>query len=877
MFPNTAVCAVLAGVALIINALAKQSWSSAAARGLAGIVLLIASATLVEHITHVDFGIDTFLFDRSWGQSAATAPMRMGPPATLSFLILSIAIILAWRSRRSRVVATVLGVVTLAIAALSITGYWFGANQLFGVARYTGIALNTSSVLAALGIGIVASLPDCGFMAALQRDDPGGSLYRHLALPVIVVPLVLGWLRLMGEQAELYDTPFGTALRSLGEVALFSLLLWWTAKRLSWYATSAQQAQAHLAAMVESSDVAIISKTLDGIIQTWNSGATRTFGYSAEEAVGKQITLLIPPERLDEEDVILSKLRRGDRIEHYETVRCRKDGTRIQVSLDVSPIRHPDGRIIGASKIARDITESQRNKERLRAIIEATPECIKIVAPDGSLEFMNHAGLCMIEAESEPMVRGRNVADLIAPEHRAAWLDYHRRVCAGEKLNWQFEIIGLKGTRRWMETHAVPLPLGDGRIAHLGVAQEITARMELERERVNLLDSERAARAEAERASRLKDEFLATLSHELRTPLNAIFGWSQLLHTSSSKDDLEEGLDAIRRNAAAQAQLIDDLLEMSRIISGKVRLNAQATNPSSVIEAALESVAPSAAAKDIRITKVLDPFAGPVWGDPIRLQQVIWNLLANAIKFTPKHGKLSVTLQRINSHLEIIIRDTGIGIAPDVLPVIFERFRQGDSSTTRSYGGLGLGLSIVKQLVELHGGEVRAESAGHDKGATFVVTLPLAPVQEKPPEPVTPPERVSELDAEPIDLSGVRVLVVDDASDARALIRRVLTNYGADVCAAASAKEGLEQFREFKPHVLVSDIGMPEVDGYQFIRNVRTLSVEEGGTVPAIALTAFARSEDRMRAMLAGYQTHLAKPIMSRELVVTVHALSRRG
>lgn len=876
MFPNTAICAVLAGSALLVYRLANRHGTVVVTRTLAGAMMIVAVLTLLEHATGIDLGIDTLLFYRPWDIAAAAAPMRMGLPASAANLLLGLGIVLATYGPRARAVATVLALVTAAIAALSLTGYWFGANQLFGIARLTGIALITSTVIAALSAGLMAAIPERGLVALLSRDDAGGSLFRHLALPILIVPLLLGWLRLLGEQAGLYDSAFGTAMRSLSEVVLFLALLWWTANRIGWYATSAQKAHGRLAAIVESSDVAIISKSLDGTIETWNAGAQRTFGYTAAEAIGKHVTMLIPHERINEEDEIISRLKLGQRIEHYETIRVRKDGVRIHVSLDVSPIRHADGRIIGASKIARDITESVRLKEQLRAIIEATPECIKIVAPDGSLEFMNHGGLSMIEAQSEAAVRGMSVYGLVNPEHRAEWIENHKRVCAGERLKWQYEIVGLKGTRRWMETHAVPLALPDGRTAQLAVTREITARIEMERERADLLESERTARAEAERASRLKDEFLATLSHELRTPLNAIYGWAQLLSVSAEPADLETGLDAILRNSRAQSQLIDDLLDMSRIISGKVRLDVQSTYPAAIVEAAMESVAPSATAKGIRITTVLDPNAGPVWGDAIRLQQVVWNLLSNAIKFTPKGGKVSVAVERINSHVEITVHDTGIGIARENLGVVFERFRQADSSTTRAYGGLGLGLSIVKQLVELHGGTVVAHSDGEGQGATFIVSLPISPIQDDERRNSLQSATRSEFDADAVDLSGIKVLVVDDAPDARALIRRVLVQCGAEVRDTGSAADGLSQLRVFRPHVLVSDIGMPEIDGYQFIRNVRSLHADEGGTVPAIALTAFARSEDRMRAMVAGYQVHLAKPIVARELAVTVHALSKR-
>ena len=363
-------------------------------------------------------------------------------------------------------------------------------------------------------------------------------------------------------------------------------------------------------------------------------------------------------------------------------------------------------------------------------------------------------------------------------------------------------------------------------------------------ERSQLLEAERTARSVAERASVMKDEFLANLSHELRTPLNAIYGWSQLLLSDHmSENDRREGLLAIHRNAKTQTQLIDDLLDMSRIIAGKVRLDVQAVDLASIVNAAVESVSPAAEAKQIRLRKILDPHAGPVSGDPTRLQQILWNLLTNAIKFTPKDGRVDILLERVGSHVEITVADSGMGIQPEFLPVVFERFRQADASTTRIHGGLGLGLSIVKNLVELHGGTVSVASAGQGQGATFVVKLPMAPVhdaalREHPTAAKSPDVKHGEL-----GLAGVKVLVVDDEPDARSLIQHVLTQCQAEVTTAQNSDEAIGLLRTHKPDVIVSDIGMPVKDGYQFIREVRALSAADGGKTPAIALTAYARSE----------------------------------
>jgi PAS domain S-box-containing protein len=392
-------------------------------------------------------------------------------------------------------------------------------------------------------------------------------------------------------------------------------------------------------------------------------------------------------------------------------------------------------------------------------------------------------------------------------------------------------------------------------------------------ERKELLESERMARAEAERTSNMKDEFLATLSHELRTPLSAILGWAQVLRRGTrGPDDLQRGLQTIERNARAQAQLIEDLLDMSRITSGKVMLDIQTVAPSVFIDAAIETLRPAAEAKNIRLEKDYDSGTGMIAGDPARLQQVIWNLLSNAIKFTPRDGLVQVLVRPNGENVEIAVRDSGAGIAAEFLTHVFERFRQGDSSTTRQHGGLGLGLSIVKHLIEQHGGTVAVASEGEQKGACFTVELPAATPQAiaarpdrarySPPSPLTP-------DIVLRDLSGMTVLVVDDEPDARDLIKRILSDCNAVVHTAANASAALEALRSSPPDLLISDLGMPGMDGFALLAAVRALPAAEGGTVPAVALTAFARSEDRLRALEAGFSSHISKPVEPSQLIAT--------
>ncbi len=394
-------------------------------------------------------------------------------------------------------------------------------------------------------------------------------------------------------------------------------------------------------------------------------------------------------------------------------------------------------------------------------------------------------------------------------------------------------------------------------------------------------ENERIARAQAEEASKQKDDFLATLSHELRTPLNAILGWAQILRRSADKFDatVNQGIEVIERNTRLQAQLIDDLLDMSRITSGKMQLDVQPLMPMTFLQAAIDTVQPAADAKKIRLVKTFDLAAGPISGDPRRLQQVMWNLLSNAIKFTPKDGRVQVVLERVNSHIEISVADTGIGMKPEFLPNVFGRFQQADASITRRHGGLGLGLSIVKHLVELHGGTVHVHSPGENQGTTFSVHLPVAVVRPTVDgtdrtHPRTSPSALTHFEMP--NLSGLRVLVVDDEPDARELIDMVLSDCGASVSTAPDATTALEMLKAALPDVILSDIGMPEVDGYEFLKRARVLMQHANRRVPAIALTAFARSEDRTRALHAGYQVHVAKPVEPTELAATVASAAGR-
>ncbi len=825
-----------------------------------------------------------------------------------------------------------------------------------------------------------------------------------------------------------------------------------------------------LSAIVDSTDDAIVSKNLEGIITSWNQGAERIFGFTAEEMVGRSIMTIIPTDRQNEEVQILSRIRSGERVDHFDTRRQHKNGTLVNVSLTISPIRNTSGRIVGASKIARDITKRKeaeaalaREQRKLQAlnevgmafaaeldlekliqtvtdvgrelsgaaygaffytvtkddgealtlytlsgapreafgrygtprntplfgptfagagvvriadvlqdprygqmephhgmpeghlpvrsylalpvisrsgnvngglffghpepgvfgeeseallvaiaaqaavaidnahlydalqkelvrqkkmeaslreseafsssVLNSSADCIEVLDLGGDLLSINPSGLALLEIDDFSPYRRRSWASLWPEPMQNTVREAVASAASGSVRRFQGLCPTVKGTPKWWDVIVTPVRDALGGVARLtATSRDVT-------DQRKAAEEVRAAVIEAERQSRMKDEFLATLSHELRTPLQSILGWIQLLRADDVlPEDLTQGLEVIDRNAQSQTRIIEDLLDMSRILSGKVRLDVQRVDLAGVIEAALETVKPAAEARGIRLQAIVDPLAKPIAGDSNRLQQIFWNLLSNGIKFTPTGGRVQILLERVNSHLEVSVTDTGAGISPEFLPFVFERFRQADASTTRRHGGLGLGLAIVKHLVELHGGSVRAKSAGHAQGSTFTIVLPLAAVAVDSAEVNRHPQVPEMAVAAPRPrLENVNVLVVDDESDARNVVAKLLEKAGATVETAKSADEALRVLQQRVPDVLVSDIGMPSADGYSLIRSIRALPLQQGGNVPAIALTAYTRTEDRIKAISLGFQMHIAKPADGVELLTMVESLARKA
>jgi PAS domain S-box-containing protein len=660
-----------------------------------------------------------------------------------------------------------------------------------------------------------------------------------------------------------------------------------------------RQGEERFRLLVESvRDYAIFMLDPGGHVLTWNAGAERFKGYKADEIIGQHFSRFYPPEAL-ERGLPAHELRVARETGAFEDEgwRVRKDGSLFWANVVITAVRDAHGQFLGFAKVTRDLTQRRaheedlrRSEERFRLLVEGVSEyAIFMLDANGRVATWN-VGAQRIKGYTASEIIGQHFSIFYPADAKESGWPEHELQEAAEKGSFVDNGWRLRkdGTTFWANVTITALRDDSGHLlGYAKLTRDLTESRRLEameadnRQREDMLEAERSARMAAQRATRLKDEFLATLSHELRTPLSAILGWTQVLLKADIPKGPEEqkrAVEVIDRNARAQVQLIDDLLDLSRIMTGKLRLDLRQVSFWSVVEAAVDSAMPAAEAKGIRLKAIAGSTHDIVSADSARLQQVVWNLLTNAIKFTPKSGQVHVLLQRVNSHLELNISDTGIGIPGSYLPHVFDRFSQLDSTTTRNFGGLGLGLAICKQLVELHGGSIKAASQGEGKGSTFSVQLPLSIVQM---QDKSAPRTHPTIETHPTEnlslprLDGVQVFVVDDEPDARELLRTVLQDQGADATSFASAEDALAALKNSSPTILVCDIGMPKMDGYQFIRTLRAKE-SRSQHIPALALTAFARAEDRKRSLMAGYQAHLAKPFDVGEFILVVAALVGR-
>ncbi|MHC5774134.1 hybrid sensor histidine kinase/response regulator [Nostoc sp.] len=657
--------------------------------------------------------------------------------------------------------------------------------------------------------------------------------------------------------------------------------------------------------LVDSNIIGVIVSKMDGAIAQANDAFLQMVGYSQEDLLAGQIRWrdMIPPEYIEANDRAIAELTTKGVCQPFENEYIRKDHSHVPILLASALLENNPDNIIS---FVLDLSERKqielalcKSEERYRAYLEQSSEgiwCIELevpISPDCSEdEQIQHFYQYVYLAEcnnvmaqmygfsrAEEIISARLEDFLVSsdPDNIAYLRSFIRSNY--RLIDAESHKIDQQGNSKYFLNNLVGIVEKGLLVKAWGTQRDITQRKQAEQKCKQLLEREQTARAEAETANRIKDEFLATLSHELRTPLNAIMGWTQLLR-SRKLDETTTGraLETIERNTKSLTQLIEDILDVSRIIRGTLHLNIHQVKLVPLVEAAIDTVRPAAQAKEISIKCRFNPEVGVIVGDANRLQQVVWNLLSNAVKFTPKGGRVDVQLQRIQSHVQIRVSDTGGGIAAEFLSHVFERFCQADSSKTRSHGGLGLGLAIVRHLVELHGGTVCAQSPGIGQGATFIVNLPIkaVDVEANTAEELSSCVNIQEANNYLPKLDDLRVLIVDDEAEARHLLTRILRQYGTQVIAAASASEALLALQEFKPHVLVSDIGMPQEDGYTLIRKVRALSTDEGGRIPAVALTAYARAEDRTQVLLAGFQLHVPKPVNPGELAAVIANLTGR-
>ncbi|MBO0861090.1 MAG: response regulator [Chloracidobacterium sp.] len=857
-----------------VHSVAVHRYSRRLAQLFASVAVIISVSVLAGYL----LGLDAWLASASeWASQLGGVlnnqgdlsgqgifSTRMAPSAAFAFLLNGIALtMLDVETRGGARPAQHLGLIALFVSLIVALGQGYQISPLQNsvgavdwARGWPHMTMLMAMIFVALSTGVVCARPRNGLVSLLASSSSGGYLARRLLPPAIMIPVVLSSFALLGVKAGYFGESFGVLLITMASILCFLGLIWRVATRLR------------------------------------DSDAERSM---AETALCKAYSDL--EKRVSEQAAELMRANQDVWAEIVERERVAEESQE------------------GLTERMRIEMRLHESEARFRLIVSSAPAMIWISDADKVCNFFNKSWLDYTGRMAAFMDQGsgNGWAEDIHPEDVARCLEiYDKAFDERSEFVMEYRLRRQDGLYRWVLNHGAPLLdfVGtDGAeknfAGYIGYCLDIHERKEREKrvedERDELQTREKILRGEADDINRLKDEFLATISHELRAPLNAIQGWVKLLRDGRlNPDETARALEIIERGARAQNRIISDLLDVSRIVTDKLRLNARRIQPASSIESAVESLRQAASAKKIEVELILDDQAGPVVGDSDRLRQIVWNLVSNAIKFTPDRGQVRVKLERVGEYVEIAVSDTGAGIAPEFLPFVFDRFRQGDGSSTRRQGGLGLGLAIVRHLTEMHGGSVYVQSPGPDQGATFVVKLPLVtPLtndsNEADATEGTDATRISnntsytahaglEMEApevidQALELDGLRVLAVDNDSDARDLIKTILTQYGAVVETASSACQALALFErpeEWQPELLISDIEMPEADGYQLIRKLREMESRRGRRVPAIALTAYARTEDRLRSLSAGFHMHVTKPVEPVELLTIVASLTGR-
>ena len=844
MFPNTAVCAVLSGAALLSNRPSGRRWRTLTS-ALGTLVALIGGATLIEHLAGISLGIDTLLYERSWGQFAASAPMRMGLPASISFLAIGMGLVVLDGGARTRGVSAACGTTVGAIATLSLTGFLYGAPQMYTVPGLTGIAMPTTLLLLALAVGLLASVPDREPMRTILEPGAAGIVVRQ-ALPIVLgFALAVGLIRVVLGDRGLVDVPFGTALTTLIEIVLVTALLWWAAGRVRAHEHALKEREAEtrlqtaqLAAFVDTAAIGLHRIGPDGIIRWANDAELETLGYAPQEYIGHHIAEFHADQAVIAD--ILSRLQRGERLLEYPAVMKCKDGSLKPVLID-SSVLWDDGRFVHTQGFTRDVTERRHAEEAralLAAIVEASADAIVSKTLDGVITSWN-AGAERIFGYAAAEAVGRPIALIIPPDRIDEEREILRRLHAGERIQ-HYETVRRTKDGRLLDISLSLSPMRDrmGRVIGASkIARDVTER--------------KRAEAEREESNRRKDEFIAILAHELRNPLAPIRTAARYLKLAGhATPAAERQVDMIERQVAQMSRLIDDLLDASRVSRGALQLRRERFACAEVVEAAVDACTEEIRARKHHLRVRLPTERIEVKADRERLVQVLCNLLGNAAKYTPVGGHLDLAVAVATpGMLEIWVRDDGIGIPPEKLTEIFDLFARVDDSLERQ-GGLGIGLTLVRQLVELHGGTVEARSGGLGRGSDFILRLPIVVAAETPAAQPAEPRPAS---------APLRILVADDNRDAAESLMLMLQLAGHDVHVVFDGDAAVAAVARLRPDVALLDIGMPKRNGYEVAQRIR--EQPWGADVHLVALTGWGQQTDKRQAEEAGFDVHLVKPV----------------
>jgi len=850
MFPNAAVCAGLTGLALVCNQWRGRFGGVAAVRLFGGAAALVGALTLLQHITGVDWKIDAVFFDREWGQEAAASRMRMGPPASLSFLLLGVAAVLSTLGARARGLSSVLGIAATSIAAFSFIGYLYGAPQMYMIPWLSGIARQTASLILVLGVGLAANVPDQEPMRAIMAPGAAGKLARRALPLLIVISVTLGWVRVELQTSGYVDTALGTSLRTLVELGLLLGLLSWAVVMVRSHENALRESRgqlrrrgAQLSAFVETAAVALRRIGPDGTILWANDAELKMFGYRAEEYIGHPVSEFYPDQR--EISEILERLRRGEELlDHEARMRC-KDGLVKTVVIDSSVLRDEDGRFLHTQCFTRDVTESRKAGEvraRLAAIVETSDDAIVGKTLDGIITSWNRGAERLFERAAADAI-GQSIEIIVPIELRGEEVAILQRLRRGERIE-HFETVRVTGSGRRVEVAVTVSPIRDGSGRIVGaskIARDITERRRAERE---LAES-----------ARRKDDFVAMLAHELRNPLAPISNALEMLSLVSNDPERLEKLRAMmQRQLRHMVRLVDDLLDASRISRDKLQLQKERLELGASIKEAVESCRSQVDAARVQLDVSLPDEPIHLEADPVRLVQVVCNILGNAAKYTDSGGRVSLVVTREDDGFATIrVTDTGIGIPEEMLASVFEMFTQVDRSLERMRGGLGIGLALARRLVELHGGTLVARSEGVGRGSEFTARFPVLPVAEP----------VHEVDRSPKAPAAVqhrrRVLVVDDNRDAATSLALLFKLSGSEAEIAYDGLEAVEKARDYMPDVVLLDIGLPNLNGFEVCREIRNQLSENAPLI--VALTGWGQDTDRQRSREAGFDAHMVKPV----------------